>query len=133
MRLRSTNPKKIWKYINSKRKTREAKIQMDLKSEKTDQDEEKTKILSGNCSSVYTDEPKRALLNIPKKQITQIWKKIEIKEEDIVKLLKELKEDKSPGLDKMHPIKSVERTEPRTVKTSKLNTQEILGGSKSAR
>ncbi len=103
-----TNPKKIWKYINSKSKTREGigelcKDPTDPKSEKTDKDEEKANILADYFSSVFTNEAEGALPNIPTKQITQNWKKIEIKEEVIGKLLKELKEDKSPGMDKMHP------------------------------
>ncbi|KAK3099864.1 hypothetical protein FSP39_010887 [Pinctada imbricata] len=102
------NPKAIWNYINSKSKTRirigDLKINpSDPKSEKTDKDGEKAEILASFFSSVFTQEPDGPLPEFQDREIKEAMENLYITLEDIDKILKKLKVDKSPGMDKIHP------------------------------
>ena len=102
------NPKAIWSYIKSKTKTREGIGDLhidpdDTKSDKTEDNSIKAKILAEYFSSVFTEEPDE---QVPIPEQIQVPKKMprpEIEEETVIKYLKSLKIDKSPGMDELHP------------------------------
>ena len=103
-----SNPKKVWKYINSKSKTRQGVGELCIdpknpKSEKTEKDEEKANILADFFSSVFTKEPMDNIPELDKRCVREEWTKIVIIESEIIKALKVLKPDKSPGMDMLHP------------------------------
>ena len=69
----------------------------------TKTDEEKAEVLNQFFSSVYTVED---LVNIPTKaqtNVQEILSDIDFSSDDIMKILSNLKADKSPGPDKIHP------------------------------
>jgi hypothetical protein len=100
------NPKAIWKYIKSKSKSRTGidellTDQSNPNSAKTDEDKEKAEILANFFNSVFTKGPETPNLNV--KDTCSKMPPMNIKEEDISKILRGLKEDKSPGPDRIHP------------------------------
>ena len=102
------NPKAIWKYIKSKSKTRTGigelfTDQSNPNSAKTDDDKEKAEILANFFNSVFTKEPDGETPTLNVKDTCSKMPPMIIKEEDISKILRGLKEDKSPGLDRIHP------------------------------
>ncbi|XP_062579140.1 uncharacterized protein LOC134245717 [Saccostrea cucullata] len=103
-----SNSKRIWQYINSKSKSRQGIADLctdprDPKSEKTDDDETKANILAYFFSSVFTKEPDGEVPQLKARNIQIQWEQRYIKEETVKKILRELKVDKSPGLDNFHP------------------------------
>ena len=103
-----TNPKLIWQYIKSKSKTREGigelYVNQDLKKgKKTDKDTDKANLLGEFFSSVFVREPDGEIPTIEDRHVTHNMYKLVISEEDVKKVLRQLKIDKSPGLDSMHP------------------------------
>ena len=103
-----TNPKKIWKYINSKSKSRTGigdlcRDPLDNKSEKTEDDGEKANILADFFSSVYSTEKDSTIPELAKKQVETEWTQIQIKVEEVEQILSNLKPDKSPGPDNLSP------------------------------
>ena len=102
------NPKRIWNYINLKSKVKQGIGELhvdnqDPKSRKTNDDTEKANILAEFFSTVFTIEGDGDIPNIQMNETNHPWTKPQILEERIEKLLKELKADKSPGLDNIHP------------------------------
>lgn len=102
------NPKAIWKYIKSKSKTRTGigellTDQSDPNSTKTDNDKEKAEILAEFFKSVFTNESEGEVPMLDKRDINIKMPDLTIKVEEITKILKGLKEDKSPGPDRLHP------------------------------
>ncbi|CAC5385881.1 unnamed protein product [Mytilus coruscus] len=103
------NHKAIWSYIKSKTKTKEeiGDLHIDLedtKSDKTEDNSTKAKILVDYFSSVFTKKPDGQVplpnqVPVINKMSNQI-----IKEDVVLKHLSSLKMDKSPGMDKLHPI-----------------------------
>ena len=75
----------------------------DPNSETTDCDQEKAQILADYFNSVYTKEPEGEIPKLPPKQIQYELEDLIIKEEQVVKSLKQLQIDKSPGPDGIHP------------------------------
>ncbi len=103
------NPKVIWSYIKSKLKTRDGIGELhtdpeDTKSPKTSSDEEKANILANFFTSVFTNEPDGEIPRLPNKVPERPMPSLSITEEDIRKLLENLKIDKSPGLDELHTL-----------------------------
>jgi ribonuclease P/MRP protein subunit RPP40 len=103
-----SDPKLIWRYINSRSKTKSGigdlcKDPKDAKSEKTKDDEEKANILSAFFNSVYTVEPEEDIPTLdiisPPEEISKPY----FTSTDVAKILKNLKPDKSPGMDKIQP------------------------------
>lgn len=102
------NPKLIWNYINSKSKTKAGIADLltnpnDPKSEKTDDDEQKANILARYFNSVFTIEPEGEIPKLPKRDVDQPLRNILISEEEVFQILKNLKIDKAPGPDRLHP------------------------------
>ena len=103
-----TNPKKIWKYINSKSKIRTGigDINIDPFDEKsltTNNDEEKAQIFADYFSDVFTREPQGDIPHLGKKVVKEAMKEMKIEKKDIVKETQKLKPNKSPGPDGIHP------------------------------
>ena len=103
-----SNPKRIWQYINSKSKTRQGISDLcvdprDPKSAKTDHDENKANILAEFFSSVFTVEPQEDVPSLEIRSVLHEWSNVSVRSEDIEKILKGLKPDKSPGLDNLQP------------------------------
>ncbi|VDI25739.1 Hypothetical predicted protein [Mytilus galloprovincialis] len=101
------NLKAIWSYIKSKSKTREGIGDLhvdteDVKSEKTDDNQQKAEILSEYFTSVFTNEPQG---NIPEPKHIPLDKKIEelnIGTDLVLKHLQKIKTDKTLP-DNLHP------------------------------
>ena len=103
-----SNPKAIWNYIKAKSKTRVGIGDLrsnpnDKKSRKTDNDGEKAEILALFFSSVFTKEPQGELPEFKDRDLTDRMSELYISTEDIEKVLRRVKVDKSPGMDKVHP------------------------------
>ena len=103
------NPKAIWKYINSKSKTKEGignllKDPSNKNSEIVETDKEKAEVLADYFSSMFTKEPPGTIPSLdnhyePIKSMVEM----ELTEESVRKILEKLKINKSPGPDGMHP------------------------------
>eukprot|EP00794_Sanderia_malayensis_P021253 gene21253-23326_t len=83
-----TNPKAIWKYIQSK---------------STVDDKVKAKILAEFFSSVFAEEPDGPMPQFEKKACRLEMPFIEIMEEKVESLPKDVNPNKSPGLDNLQP------------------------------
>ena len=105
------NPKVFWKYTQSKLKTQSniPDIEMPSSGENsstrfTSSNEEKASVFLSYFSSVFTEEPPGG--NMPTfetKEFAEELNNIVITEDTILKKLKKLKTNKSPGPDKIHP------------------------------
>ena len=100
------DPKAIWRYINSKSKTKEGignllKDPTDKNSklvEKTDKEK------ANYFSSVFTKEPAGQIPTLERRvKIMEKMEDIRTTEDEVRKILSKLKVDKSPGPDNMHP------------------------------
>ena len=99
------NPKGVWNYMKSTQKVK-TKIPNLKKSDGsyTTSDEEIAEVLNQQYFSVFTKENLNNIPDIPLKElITEPLSDIDIKEDDVKKLLKKLLPNKSPGLDGLHP------------------------------
>ena len=102
------NPKAIWKYIQSKSKTRAqlGKIHIDPENPKTattDDDKEKAEIFSKYFKSVFVEEPPHDIPTIESRFVEHEMPPLFITKDMVSKVLNKLKVDKSPGLDQIHP------------------------------
>jgi hypothetical protein len=102
------NPKAIWRYINSKSKTRSGigslyTDQSDHKSPKTDKDDVKANILADFFTSVFTVEPDGKVPTIDPKSINTSMGPLTVSVNEVRDMLLRLKVDKSPGMDGLHP------------------------------
>lgn len=100
-----TNPKAIWRYINSSLK-RKSKLTALRKpdGEMTTSDSETSEILNEQFFSVFTRERVDNIPQFRDKDITTPpLSEFTVTEGEVLKHLKKLKTDKSPGLDEMHP------------------------------
>ncbi|XP_063427535.1 uncharacterized protein LOC134711037 [Mytilus trossulus] len=102
------NPKAIWSYIKSKTKTKEGIGDLhldteDTKSDKTEDNSKKAKLLVEYFSSVFTKEPDGEVPSPTPVLVINDMPYKKIKEEVVLKHLNALKIDKSPGMDKLHP------------------------------
>jgi hypothetical protein len=75
----------------------------DTNSEKTEDNKEKANILSDYFASVFTNEPLGELPQMTPIEIHNELKDLFINKDMVLKLLQNLKIDKSPGPDSLHP------------------------------
>ena len=97
------NVKAFWKYVNKNKKLKK-KIPNLLRKDKTlaQTDKEKADTLNQQFESVFTVEGE--LPPFPDRNISSLLQSIVITEEMVQKKLKNLRVDKSPGLDNIHPF-----------------------------
>ena len=103
-----SNPKAIWKYINSKTKTRVGVSELntdpaDPTSKLTTSDKEKTEVLGQFFSSVFTTEPDGDIPQIPTINLSNEMEVLVIREENVKEILSGLNSGKSCGPDGIHP------------------------------
>ena len=102
------NPKAVWKYINSKTKTRGGVSYLnvdpnDSNPQLTTTDEEKATTLSRFFSSVFTHEPDGEIPYIQPAMLSSAMGNLVIYEETVKQKLANLNVNKSVGLDGIHP------------------------------
>ena len=103
-----SNPKAVWKYMNSKTKTRECVSDLNInphddKSRLTNSDKEKAEILGKFFSSVFTVEPSGDIPAMLRPDVQCEMRKLEVDEETIKNKLERLNVFKSVGPDGIHP------------------------------
>jgi hypothetical protein len=101
------NPKKFWKYANSKRKTKSGISELKTNTENgkkiTENDRDKAEVLAEFFSSVFTKEPEGEIPNLQPKETTFRGTEHQIEEKEVLKLLLDINPNKSPGPDGIHP------------------------------
>ena len=102
------NPKAIWRYINSKLKTKESigKLLKDPtkpNSELVESDKEKAEILADYFSSVFTKEPEGPTPILEGWKTPEEMEDVIVAQDEVKKLLQKLKTDKAQEPDEMHP------------------------------
>ena len=101
--------KAIWRYINSKSKTKEGignllQDPTDKNSKIVETDKEKAEVLANYFSSTFTREPAGQIPTLERqKKIIEKMGDIRTTEDEVRKILSKLIEDKSPGPDNIHP------------------------------
>ena len=98
------NPKSFWTYI--RKQTRSCQGVHPLvkpNGEKTTTDEEKVEIWNEFFASVFTSEDKTNIPRLPDFRFATTLNEATIEKEEVMKELKSLKMDKSPGPDAIHP------------------------------
>ena len=103
------DPKAIWRYINSKSKTKEGignllQDPTDKNSKIVETDKEKAEVLANYFSSTFTREPAGQIPTMERqKKIMEKMGDIRTTEDEVRKILSKLKVDKSLGPDNIHP------------------------------
>ena len=98
-----SNPKKFWKYTQSSTRTSERIPELQRTDGSTaTTDHEKSEALSGFFASVFASEPEGPL---PRFEVQQgeLADDVEITQENVYTLLRDLNPNKSPGPDLIHP------------------------------
>lgn len=97
------DPKAFYKYVNSQLKTRNGISEL-LKDDGTTatNDLEKAETLNEFFSSVFTREDLSSIPEQVERQLHQQLLEVTFTHEEVLKILKSLKTDKSPGPDKIH-------------------------------
>ena len=98
-------PKKLYSYLRDKMRIKEGVAQMErVNGDLTKSDEETATVLNDFFTSVYTKEPDAVLPEFEDKldEIGHVTD-VNITEEKVRSKLKQLKENKSPGPDAIHP------------------------------
>ena len=98
------NPKPFYKYMKSKQITKPTVRQQEQDDGTlAANDSETANNLQDFLISVFTGEDITNIPDIMKKQITVEMKHILIRPDDVLEKMKKLKENKAPGIDKIHP------------------------------
>ena len=104
-----SNPKAFWRYAQSKLKTRAAIPDLIIPGTESDpkyvsSDREKAEIFVNYFSSVFTTEPDdETMPPFEERDYSEVIDNINITYETVLKKLKKLKINKSPGPDTIHP------------------------------
>ena len=124
------NPKKLWKYIKSKLKTKSG-ISPLYKPDKTltENEQEQAEVLSHFFASVLEKEPPGEIPTLPSRQlITPPLEDINITEDKVLKRLKKLNPNKSCGPDQLSPKLLKEIAEPLAPTLTKLYKSSLSTG-----
>ena len=101
------NPKKFWKYANSKRKTKSGISELKTNTENgvkiIEIDRDKAEVLAEFFSSVFTKEPEGEIPNLQPKETKFRCAEHQIEEKEVLKFLLDINPNKSPGPDGIHP------------------------------
>ena len=103
-----SNSKAFWKYTQSKLKTKPGIPDLE-KAETRDKptftkiDDEKADVFLNYFGSVFTLEPDSEMPNFEERNYKEILENIDLTEDMVLKKLKKLKINKSPGPDAIHP------------------------------
>ena len=102
------SPKKFWQYANSKRKTKSGISELKYKNKEgsittTKGDKEKAEVLAEFFTSVFTNEPDGELPHIDRVPVQKPFIDKDMTTSEILKILKELNQNKSAGPDELHP------------------------------
>ena len=102
-----SNPKAIWKYINSKTKTRVGVSELNTDpadpTSKLTSEKEKAEVLGQFFSSVFTVEPDGDIPHIPTINLSAEIEVLVIRDENVKEILSGLNSGKSCGPDGIHP------------------------------
>ncbi|XP_069119010.1 uncharacterized protein [Argopecten irradians] len=102
-----TNPKKFWRYANSKTKSKSGITELHIKCGKeltiAHSDQDKANALADYFSSVFTVEPQDDIPVLKKLSIENPFINTDISELEVLNILKSLNPTKSPGADNIHP------------------------------
>ena len=101
--------KRVYAYVNSKMKVKPGvgnicRDPNNPQSEVTANDKEKANIFSKYFAGVQINEPSGKYLRIQERDIKIPMQKIKITKEVVLKILKELKVEKAPGIDNFVPL-----------------------------
>jgi hypothetical protein len=101
------NPKRFWKYVNSKRKTKsgicELSTEVNGETITARTDREKADMLADFFSSVFTHEPQGDIPLLPDATFQHMFVDREFTENEVCQLMQDLDTSKSPGPDEVHP------------------------------
>ena len=103
-----TNPKKFWKYVKSKREGQERMPDLKVIDQygneiRVTKDSEKAEVFAQHFATVFTKESNDTFTQIPAANIRVPMTAISLSSDLIRAKLKNLKTDKSPGPDLLHP------------------------------
>lgn len=103
-----SNPKAFYKYVNGRLKTRSKIPELELDGVTGTTDQEKAQLLNRQFASVFSDDGSSGTdASVPSSQIPLNFQlsmpKINITEEEVLKLLLNLDANKSVGPDSLHP------------------------------
>ena len=100
-----TDSKSFWNYVRSKNKTRTGISDLYTSDGSlSNSDVQKAELLNNFFSSVFTDEDLSVIPDVGERAFNYPLESITITVEAVEKKLKQLKTDKSPGMDNIHPI-----------------------------
>jgi hypothetical protein len=98
------NEKGVWKYIKSRKKNAGIPNLKKKDNTFTNSAKEIAETLNEQYHSVFTDEDTSNIPDIPPKQLTTPpLQQFSVTQDDVTKALKNLRTDKSPGIDGIHP------------------------------
>jgi len=97
------NPKKFWRYVKNKLKTRTGISDLETEDGLAKTDEAKAETLSKFFASVYTKETQGDIPTLERREYDQELEEVLVSEGEVLKKLNKLKIDKSPGPDGLHP------------------------------
>ena len=102
-----SNPKSFWKFTQSKLKTKTGIPDLEVESDEgisyTTNDTDKANVLQTFFSSVFTEELPGDMPYFEKREFSEKLENLNITPDIVLKKLKKLKVNKSPGPDKIHP------------------------------